>query len=89
MRPEGVISTHDGVSVVISQPYVIGKSPSEDEVDEWFRLQGAIRINKHKWRYPNDMVVFDAHTGNLILRRDGSLVPIDLHVENPGDLPPE
>jgi hypothetical protein len=89
MRLEGVVTAPDGVSLVISQPYIIGRSPSEDEVDEWFHLQGAIRVSKHKWRYPNGMIVGDAHTGNLILRRDGSLVPIDLHVENPGDLPPE
>ena len=89
MRLEGVVSAPDGVSLVISQPYIIGRSPSEDEVDEWFHLQGAVRVNKHRWRYPNGMIVADAHIGNLILRRDGSLVPIDLHVEDPGDLPPE
>ena len=84
MRLEGVISTPEGVSLVISQPYIIGRSPTEDELDEWFKLQGAIRVNKHRWRYPNGMVVADAHIGNLIYRHDGSLVPIDLHVENPG-----
>ncbi|MBN8460837.1 MAG: hypothetical protein J0M04_23660 [Verrucomicrobia bacterium] len=89
MRLEGVVSAPDGVSLVISQPYIIGRSPSEDEVDEWFHLQGAIRVGKHKWRFPNGMIIGDAHIGNLILRRDGSLVPIDLHVEIPGDLPPE
>jgi len=46
MRLEGVISTPDGVSVVISQPYIIGRSPSEVELNEWFELQGAIRVQQ-------------------------------------------
>lgn len=84
IRLEGVISTSDGLSVVISQPYIIGRSPTESEIDEWFKLQGAVRVGKHKWKYPNGMIVADAHTGNLILMTDGSLVPIDLHIEDPG-----
>jgi hypothetical protein len=30
------------------------------------------------------MVVGDAHTGNIILMADGSMVPIDLRIEKPG-----
>ncbi|MCX6872872.1 MAG: hypothetical protein NTW21_03550 [Verrucomicrobia bacterium] len=89
IRLEGIVSTSDGVSLVISQPYIIGRSPSEDELVEWFELQGAIRVGKHRWKYPNGMVVSDAHTGNLIFMTDGSLVPIDVHVENPGSQLPE
>ncbi|RYD37468.1 MAG: hypothetical protein EOP86_03450 [Verrucomicrobiaceae bacterium] len=53
-------------------------------MDEWFRLSCCEKIGKFKWRYPNGMVVSDAHPGNLILMRDGALVPIDLHIEKVG-----
>jgi hypothetical protein len=83
-RLEGVIQQHDGVSVVISQPYIIGRSPSEAEVEQWFALQGCERIGKHKWKYPDGMIVADAHVGNLILMSDGTMIPIDLHIESLG-----
>lgn len=85
IRLNGVVDTHDGVSLVMSQPYIIGKSPSEDQIKEWFGMQGCTHISLLKWRYPNGRIVGDAHTGNLILTRDGSLFPVDLHVEKLGD----
>ena len=85
-RLEGVIATEDGVSLVVSQPYIIGRSPIEAELEEWFQLQACVRIGPHKWRYPHGLTVSDAHPGNLILMRDGTMVPIDLHVDK---FPPE
>jgi hypothetical protein len=80
-RLEGVISTENGVSLVISQPYIIGRSPTEAELEEWFQLQGCMRIGPHKWRHPHGFTVSDAHPGNLILMRDGTMAPVDLHVD--------
>ncbi len=84
MRLEGVIETNDGVSLVMSQPYIIGRSPTEEELAGWFELQGCARLGKLRWKYPDGMVIADAHTGNLILMKDGNLIPIDLHVETLG-----
>ena len=80
-RLEGVISTKDGVSLVVSQPYIIGRSHSEKELEEWFQLQACVRIGPHKWRYPRGLSISDAHPGNLILMLDGTMVPVDLHVD--------
>ncbi|HEY9156180.1 MAG TPA: hypothetical protein VIM69_13690, partial [Opitutaceae bacterium] len=54
---EGVIQQHDGMSIVISQPYIHGRSPSDEEVEQWFLLQHCVGIGKYKWRYPDGMVV--------------------------------
>jgi len=85
---EGVIQQHDGMSIVISQPYIHGRSPSDEEVEQWFLLQHCVGIGKYKWRYPDGMVVADAHAGNLILMEDGTVVPIDLHIERLGTSSP-
>lgn len=84
MRLEGVIQRPDGVSLVISQPYILGRSPKEPELENWFELQSCIRMGKNRWSFPDGLIVSDAHTGNLILMNDGTLVPIDLHVETLG-----
>lgn len=84
MRLEGVIERSDGVSLVITQPYIHGRSPTEAELEEWFEMQACERLGKNRWRFPDGLVVSDAHTGNLILMKDGSMIPIDLHIEIPG-----
>jgi hypothetical protein len=85
VRLEGITLTAEGVSIVISQPFIVGRKPTEPEVTEWFCCQGCVEISKYKWRYPDGMVVSDAHTGNLIMMRDGTLIPIDLHIEKTGE----
>lgn len=84
VRLEGVTSKAGGVSVVISQSYIHGKKPSMQEIAEWFAGQGCKRLGELRWEYPDGMVVGDAHTGNIILMADGSMVPIDLRIEKPG-----
>ena len=84
MRLEGVIERADGVSLVISQPYVHGRSPTEPELAEWFAMQACVPLGKNKWLYPDGLVVSDAHTGNVILMKDGSMIPIDLHIDDLG-----
>lgn len=84
MRLEGVIQTADGVSLVMSQPYIVGNAPTEEQIRDWFELQGCVLISPQKWRYPDGMVVNDAHTGNLILMKDGNLIPVDLHIQKLG-----
>lgn len=80
---EGVIEAPDGISIVTSQPYIEGRSPTTAQIDEWFMKQNATKIGAHKWLFSDGTIVSDAHTGNLILTRDGTLIPIDLHVEMP------
>lgn len=53
-RLEGITETQEGVSLVVSQPYVKGDSPSEQEIAEWFVLQACtapwrISLGISKW----------------------------------------
>lgn len=70
----------------MSQPYIGGSPPTLEEIGIWFQAQGCVMIAPQKWQYPSGVVISDAHAGNLILRSDGSLFPIDLHVRSMGDV---
>lgn len=85
IRLEGVLGGVEGPSVVISQPFIVGRSPTEVEVVEWFGQQGYVRDGYNKWRHPvSGAVIADTHPGNFIVTDDGFLVPIDLQVLAPG-----
>lgn len=81
LRIEGVIEAPDGVSLVISQPYIIGFRPTDDQIADWFAEQGYRRLSNLVWENEKGCRIGDAHDGNFILRADGALIPIDLHVE--------
>lgn len=81
---EGFLQVPDAVSVVVSQPYVRGRSPSDEQIHKWFLDQHFVKSGFNKWHGPNGEVIADAHTGNFIRTRDGVLIPIDLQVLNPG-----
>jgi Serine/Threonine/Tyrosine Kinase found in polyvalent proteins len=79
-RLEGVVSLSDGVSLVISQPYIHGHRPTLDQVRSWFDLQACEQLGPYRWRFPDGTAVKDAHEGNFILHHRG-LVPIDLFID--------
>ena len=81
---EGFLEVDDAVSVVVSQPYVVGTSPSENQIRKWFEEQNYVKTGFNKWHGPDGEVITDAHVGNFIRRSDGFLVPIDLQILNPG-----
>ena len=81
IRLEGVVTTVDGVSLVISQPYVHGQKPTEEEITEWFTSQGCNCVSPQRWEFPDGTVVADTHQGNLLKVKSNALIPIDLHVE--------
>jgi len=80
-RIEGVIETVEGVSLVISQPYIHGNMPDENQIASWFHGQGYEQLSKLVWQNDNGRRIGDAYDRNFILRDDGVLMPIDLHVE--------
>lgn len=84
IRLEGVTATPDGVSLVLSQPFVIGRKPTEEELQAWFHSQGCDQLGPLRWRYPDGTTVGDAHCRNLIWTPEGDLIPIDLHIDPPG-----
>ncbi|MBB5040585.1 putative polyvalent protein kinase domain-containing protein [Prosthecobacter dejongeii] len=85
---EGVVEGPDGPSVIISQPFIQGTSPTEPQIIAWMEAQGYIKDGYNKWRHPDTgAVIADTHPGNFILDAEGYLVPIDLQVLNPGKSP--
>ena len=84
----GILKTDKGPAFVISQPYVDGVAPKEDEIADWFSANGYESSGHNRWRHPEaDIEIADAHVGNLIKTEDGELVPIDLQVLSAGNLP--
>ena len=84
----GILPTKQGPAFVISQPYVEGSQPTDEEVADWFQTQGYQSKGHNRWfQTETGVEVADAHTGNLIKTSKGELVPIDLQVLNEGTDP--
>lgn len=85
IRIEGVVQTQEGPAVVISQPFIKGRSPTQNEVAQWFDQQGYVPAGVNQWKHPGTGAwIADAHERNFVMTDDHSLVPIDLQVLNPG-----
>jgi hypothetical protein len=82
----GVTRSEEGVSVVVSQPFVAGISPTPEEIAAWFEMQGCERKGPWSWLRPDGIFVSDAHPGNLIKLEDGHLVPIDVQLRVPSNV---
>ncbi len=83
--------SHEGkMRVLTSQPHIAGESAKYDRIQQWFVELGFLRIESGSiaWYYPPaNLLVADAHEGNVIETAVGTLVPIDLNVVQPkGDL---
>ncbi|MFZ9941907.1 MAG: NAD-dependent DNA ligase LigA, partial [Luteolibacter sp.] len=84
----GILETADGPSIVTSQPFVDGTSPTAKEVASWFEDAGYQSAGYHRWHNPDTGTeIADAHVGNLIKTADNELVPIDLQVLHADNLP--
>jgi DNA ligase (NAD+) len=85
----GILETADGPSMVTSQPFVDGTTPTSKEVASWFEAAGYESSGYHRWLNAETKTeIADAHVGNLIKTADGELVPIDLQVLHAENLPP-
>ncbi|MFT3991815.1 MAG: NAD-dependent DNA ligase LigA [Luteolibacter sp.] len=86
----GVLETKRGPALVISQPYIPGTRPTEEEVATWFTSNGYDSTGHNRWKNKvSGIEIADAHTGNLIKTSDGELIPIDLQVLSSGKFPIE
>ena len=84
----GILETAEGPSMVTSQPFVDGTSPTAKEVASWFEAAGYESSGYHRWSNAETKTeIADAHVGNLIKTADGELVPIDLQVLHAEKLP--
>ena len=81
----GVIDASDGWRLVISQPNVPGPAPTQKEVLQFFRLQRFRVVNeKTYYRAIDNLLVGDAHTGNLKKLASGNILPFDVLLSQPG-----
>jgi DNA ligase (NAD+) len=86
----GVLETATGPSLVTSQPFVMGMTPTIREVASWFQAHGYQPCGYNRWKHPDSGIeIADAHAGNLIKTTAGELVPIDLQVLSEGEASPQ
>lgn len=72
------------MAIAISQPFIVGRAPTEAEVAEWFQSQGYRPQPGNRWIHETTGAsVADSHTGNLVMSAEG-LIPIDLQILDPG-----
>jgi hypothetical protein len=71
--------------IIISQPDIIGRPPTWDEIDDWFLRQGFAKLNvKSLGGYDavafagHGVGVFDVRPVNVVMSSDGILLPIDV-----------
>jgi hypothetical protein len=76
----GVLQTTEGISLVTTQPYIVGKSPMQEQITIWFEDQGYANLGHGRWKNRDGAEVADTHPGNFILMKSGLMVPIDLQV---------
>lgn len=80
----GVIDASDGWRLVISQPNVQGGPPTPKDVLQFFRWHKFQAVNdKTYYRAMDNLLVGDAHTGNLKKLPNGSIVPFDVLLSQP------
>jgi hypothetical protein len=85
IRFEGVLGGIEGPAIVISQPFIVGRSPTDQEIAQWFAQQGFEQDGYHKWRHrQTGAIIADTHPGNFIVTEDEVMVPIDLQILSPG-----
>ncbi len=77
----GILDTEKGPAFVVSQPFIPGTRPTDEEVASWFSRAGYESTGHNRWlHHAAEIEIADAHTGNLIKTEDGGLIPIDLQI---------
>lgn len=81
----GVLEVEGHAVVVTTQPFIVGRQPTDAEVTEWFVAQGFVKSGHLKWRHPvSECEIADAHSGNFVVGEGSGMVPIDLQILHPG-----
>jgi hypothetical protein len=81
----GVIDAPDGWRLVTSQANLPGPAPTPREVLQFFRWHKFKAVNdKTYYRAIDNVLVGDAHTGNLKRVLGGDIIPFDVLLCQPG-----
>lgn len=73
--------------ILTSQSHIAGRAATFQEIQEWFHQLGFCRLEIDQriawYRKAENLLVADAHEGNVIRVTSGELVPIDLNILQP------
>jgi hypothetical protein len=73
--------------IITSQPHIVGERATYDEIRLWFRGLGFSRFESNGsiawYRQGDNLLVSDAHEGNVIRSVTGALFAIDLNLMKP------
>jgi hypothetical protein len=87
IRLEALVNCNEHLRILISQPHISGGPATAKEIRDWFLSLGFYGVesgDRIAWyRIKENLLVSDAHEGNVIKTRDGVLVPIDLNIVQP------
>jgi hypothetical protein len=82
-----LVNTKGRLRVLTTQRHVAGTSAGAEEIRIWFCGLGFTRLNSGNsiaWYCDKrNLLISDAHEGNVIRTKDGILVPIDLNIIQP------
>ena len=83
----GVILTSAGARMVISQRHVPGGPATPEQITRYFEDHGFTQINqKTFYNSRENLLVSDAHTGNMIKTARGIIVAIDVIIQRPVEI---
>jgi hypothetical protein len=87
IRLVALLNCDEGLRVFTSQPHIAGEPAAYEEIQEWFCRLRFCRLEIDgcvAWFHAaENLLVADAHEGNVIRTASGELVPIDLNVIQP------
>ncbi len=87
VRLVGLANCDGKLRTIISQPHIAGVSATYDQIQDWFTELGFVRrlagVRIAWYLEEENLLVADAHEGNVIKTTDGVLVPIDLNITHP------
>ncbi|HEU0046919.1 MAG TPA: hypothetical protein VFQ43_04835 [Nitrososphaera sp.] len=82
-----LVNSKGKLRILISQPHIAGDPAPSFEIKQWFIDLGFVCLTfgeRIAWyRARENLLIADAHEGNIIKSQNGVLVPIDLNIVQP------
>lgn len=78
-----ISESNNGMSLIISQPFISGQKASEDEILDYMSSLGLTPHSMYPNAFADDeytILISDARPDNIIKQADGFLFPIDVHI---------
>ncbi|MCA1964367.1 MAG: 1,4-alpha-glucan branching protein GlgB [Prosthecobacter sp.] len=83
---EGIIQNQAGVSILTSQPFILGDCATDEQIRHFLATAGFVPDEQpYSYKHPQTgILVADARGANVLADADGGIYPIDLHLLWPG-----